>query len=384
MRIELTEDQQMMRETVRQFARAEVAPRAAAIDCSDEFPADLVQRAASLDLLGIVIPERYGGAGLDHVCFALFVEEIAVYSGSLAVILDVHASVGSEPILFAGNEEQKQRYLPDLASGRKLSAFALTEPEAGSDAASLKTLAIRDGDHWILNGTKTFTTNMGVADVYIVMARSDPHSTGARGISAFIIEKGMDGLEFGQPMAKMGLHGSPTGELILHDVRVPAANLLGKEGQGFHIAMQALDRGRIGISAQAVGLARGAMELARNYACERRQFGKAIAEQEGIQFMIADRFTEIEAARLLTLRAAALCDRGQPFTTMASMAKLFSTDVAMRATIDAVQIFGGYGYIKEFPVERYMRDAKATQLYEGTNQIQRLIIARAILAKQSS
>jgi acyl-CoA dehydrogenase len=378
--IELTEEQRMIRDAVRDFARSEVAPRAAAIDHSDEFPSDLVQKAAQLDLLGIVIPEEYGGAGLDHVCFALFVEEIAAESGSLAVILDVHTSVGSEPILFAGTEEQKRRYLPDMAAGRKLGAFALSEPEAGSDAGNLKTTATRDGSGWRLNGTKAFITNMGVADVYIIMARTDPDVTGARGISAFIVEKGTDGLEFGRPMEKMGLHGSPTGEVILHDVLVPEANLLGELHQGFRIAMKALDRGRIGISGQAVGLARGAMDKATKYASERRQFGKAITDQQAIQFMIADRYTEIEAARLLTLRAATLCDRGEPFTRIASMAKLMATDIAMKATTDALQMFGGYGYIKEYPAERYFRDAKATQIYEGTNQIQRIVIARDLLA----
>lgn len=377
--VELTEEQRMIRDAVREFAQAEVAPRAHEIDSLDEFPADLVRKAAELDLLGIVIPEEYGGAGLDHVSFALFVEEIASESGTLAVILDVHTSVGSEPILVVGTEEQKQKYLPPMASGDMLGAFALSEPDSGSDAGSLKTTATRDGDGWRLNGTKTFITNMGVADIYIVMARTNPEERGARGVSAFIVEKGTDGLEFGQPMEKMGLHGSPTGELILRDAYVPAENLLGQENEGFRVAMTALDRGRIGISAQAVGLARGAMDKATAYAAERRQFGKAITDQEAIQFMIADRYTEIEAARLLTLRAATACDQGVPFTRLASMAKLMATDVAMRATTDALQMFGGYGYIKEYPAERYFRDAKATQIYEGTNQIQRIVIARDLL-----
>ncbi len=371
----------MIRDAVREFAQSEVAPRAAEIDETNEFPLDLVRKAAALDLLGIVIPEEFGGAGLDHVCFALFVEEIAAVSGTLAVILDVHTSVGSEPILLFGTEEQKRRLLPDMASGRKLGAFALTEPDAGSDAASLKTSAVRDGQGWRLTGTKTFITNMGVADIYIVMARSNPEISRAAGISAFVVEKGLDGLEFGEPMEKMGLHGSPTGEVILNDVYVPNENLLGEEGEGFRIAMKALDSGRIGISSQAVGLARGAMDLAVDYAKGRRQFGKAITDQEAIQFLIADRYTEIEAAHLLTLRAASDCDRGVSFTRLASMAKLFSTDAAMRATTDALQMFGGYGYIKEYPIERYFRDAKATQIYEGTNQIQRIVIARDLLAR---
>jgi alkylation response protein AidB-like acyl-CoA dehydrogenase len=376
--VELSDEQTMIRDAVRDFARGAVAPRAAEIDRTDEFPADLVQQAAALDLLGIVVPEEYGGAGLDHICFALFVEEIAAVSGSLAVILDVHTSVGTEPILYFGSEEQKQCYLPRLARGEMLGAFALTEPESGSDAANLQTSASRDGSGWILNGTKTFITNVGVADLYVVMARSND-TPGARGISAFLVEKGAPGLSFGSPMHKMGLHGSPTGELVLENVRVPDENLLGAEGEGFKIAMKALDSGRIGISAQAVGLARGALGLAVDYAAERRQFGQPISRFQGIQFMLADMATGIDASRLMTWQAADACDRGLPFTHLAAMAKLMATDTAMRVTIDAIQVFGGYGYTREFPVERFMRDAKATQIYEGTNQIQRIVIARELL-----
>ena len=378
MNLDLTDEQMMIRDLACDFARDVVAPRAGEIDRMDRFPGDLVQRAARLDLLGIVVPAEYGGAGLDHVCFALFVEEIAAVSGTLAVILDVHTSVGTEPIIDFGNEKQKRAYLPKLASGETLGAFALTEPEFGSDAAHLSTSAERRGDEYVLNGTKTFITNVGVADLYIVMARTGG-VPGARGISAFIVEKGTPGLRFGEPMHKMGLHGSPTGELILEDARVPAENLLGGEGQGFKVAMKALDSGRIGISAQAVGLARGALDLAVRYSRERQQFGQAISRFEGLQFMMADMATAIDAARLLTLEAANACDRGVPFTHLAAMAKLLSTDTAMKVTTDAVQIFGGYGYIREFPVERFMRDAKATQIYECTNQIQRLVIARELL-----
>lgn len=378
--VQLTEEQRLIRDAVRDFARSAVAPRAEHIDKSDEFPADLVKKAAELDLMGIVIPEEYGGAGLDHVCFAVFVEEIAAESGTLAVILDVHTSVGSEPILLNGTEEQKRRFLPDMAAGRKLGAFALTEPASGSDAGSLATSATKELGGWRLNGTKTFITNMGVADIYIVLARTDPARPGSRGVSAFIVEKGVEGLDFGRPMEKMGLHGSPTGEIIFRDVFVPEENLLGDVNDGFRVAMQALDRGRIGISAQAVGLARGAMDKATAYASRRFQFGKAITDQQAIQFTIADRYTEIEAARLLTMRAAAACDRGQPLTCLAAMAKLWSTDIAMRAATDALQLFGGYGYIKEYPAERYFRDVKATQIYEGTNQIQRVVIARELLS----
>lgn len=376
--MELTDDQRLIRDAVREFARGAVAPRAAEIDRTARFPADLVRQAAELDLLGIVVPEEYGGAGLDHISFALFIEEIAAYSGSLAVILDVHTSVGTEPILYFGTEEQKRRYLPALAHGELLGAFALTEPESGSDAGSLTMAAERKNGDWVLNGTKTFITNVGEAGLYIVMARTGP-APGSKGVSAFIVEAGTPGVRCGAPMHKLGLNGSPTGELILEDACVPAANLLGKEGEGFKVAMQALDSGRIGISAQAVGLARGALDLAVGYANERHQFGQPIARNQGIQFMVADMATAVDAARLMTWEAAAACDRGVPFTHLASMAKLFATDTAMRVTTDAVQIFGGYGYITEFPVERYMRDAKATQIYEGTNQIQRLVIARGLL-----
>ncbi|HLJ66381.1 MAG TPA: acyl-CoA dehydrogenase [Chloroflexota bacterium] len=378
MRFELSDEQAMIRDAVRDFAQGAVAPRADEIDRSNEFPADLVRQAAQLDFMGISIPERYGGSGLDHICFAILVEEIAAVSGTLAVILDVHTSVGSEPILFFGTEDQKSRYLPKLASGDMLGAFALTEPDAGSDAASLRSTAVRDASGWVLNGTKTFITNVGEADVYIVMARSTD-APRAGGISAFIVERDAPGLRYGEPMHKMGLHGSATGELILEDVRLPGDALLGGEGEGFRVAMKALDSGRIGISAQAVGLARGALDYAVAYARERKQFGQPISRFEGIQFMVADMATAVDAARLMTWEAADACDRGVPFTYLASMAKLMATDTAMQVTTDAVQILGGYGYIKEFPVERFMRDAKATQIYEGTNQIQRIVIARELL-----
>lgn len=378
MNFELSDEQAMIRDAVREFVQGAVAPRADVIDRSGEFPADLVRQAGELDLMGIVVPEEYGGLGLDHICFAILVEEIAAASGTLAVIVDVHTSVATEPILHFGTPEQKERYLPSLAKGEMLGAFALTEPEFGSDASHLKAIAQRRDGHYVINGTKTFITNVGVADLYIVMARTGP-DPGARGISAFIVEKGTPGLQFGAPMHKMGLNGSPTGELILENVEVPLESRLGKEGEGFTVAMRALDSGRIGISAQAVGLAQGALDLAVRYTRERTQFGQVIAQFEGVQFMVADMATAVDASRLLTWEAAAACDRGLPFTQLASMAKLFATDTAMRVTTDAVQLFGGYGYIKEYPVERFMRDAKATQIYEGTNQIQRIVIARDLL-----
>jgi acyl-CoA dehydrogenase len=374
----LTDDQQAIRDAVRDFAQGVVAPRAAAIDHDNLFPRDLVRQAAQLDLLGIVIPAQYGGAGLDHICFALLIEEIAAVSGTLAVILDVHTSVGSEPILDFGTEEQKKTFLPRLARGEWLGAFALSEPDYGSDAANLKTSALSIPGGYRLTGTKTFITNVGEADLYIAMARLDGEP-GARGISAFLVESKMEGVHCGAPMHKMGLRGSSTGELVLDNVEVPADHLLGQPGEGFKIAMKALDSGRIGISAQAVGLARGGLDLATTYSAQREQFGQAIARFEGIQFMIADMATAVDVSRLMTWEAAAACDAGRPFTQLAAMAKLMSTDTAMKVTTDAVQILGGYGYIKEFPAERYMRDAKATQIYEGTNQIQRVVIARELL-----
>jgi alkylation response protein AidB-like acyl-CoA dehydrogenase len=334
-------------------------------------------RAASLGLLGITIPEEYGGGGMDHTAFAILIEEISRFCASTAVIIDVHTSVGMEPILVYGTEAQKQRWLPRLASGELLGAFALTEPGAGSDAASLRTTAKTVDGGYVLNGSKTFITNLGRAGTYIVMARTG--APGATGVSAFVVEAGTPGLRCGRAFDKMGLNGSPTGELHLEDCRVDADALLGREGQGFAIAMSALDAGRIGISAQALGLAEGALEDAIEYLRQRQQFGQPLVEFQGLQFMLADMATQVEAARLLVYRAAALCDAGQPFTREASMAKLFCTDTAMRVTIDAVQLLGGYGYIEEYPMARRMRDAKASQIYEGTNQVQRVVIARQLL-----
>lgn len=380
MNFELSEEHVALRDAVREFAQRAVAPAAASIDRDNLFPTELVRQAADLDLLGIVVPERYGGSGLDHLAFALFIEEISAASGTLGVILDVHTSVGTEPIIAFGNDEQKAKYLPRLARGDILGAFALTEPEAGSDAGSLQATAELRGGEWVLNGTKTFITNVGVAGLYIVMARTGDRP-GSKGISAFLVEADTPGLQCGEPMHKMGLRGSPTGELVLRDVAIPAENMLGGEGNGFTVAMTALDSGRIGISAQAVGLARAALDLATDYAQGRSQFGQPIARFEGIQFLLADMATAIDASRLLAWEAAGACDRGDPFTEIASIAKLMATDTAMHVTTDAVQILGGYGYIKEFPAERMMRDAKATQIYEGTNQIQRLVIAREVLRR---
>jgi alkylation response protein AidB-like acyl-CoA dehydrogenase len=378
MDLALSAEQEQIRTLVRDFAEREVKPRAEAIDRSGEFPRDLVDKAAELGLLGILVPDAYGGAGLDHIAFAIFVEEIAHFCASTAVILDVHTSVGTEPIVLFGNEEQKRRWLPDLAQGRTLAAFALTEPEAGSDAAHLSTTAVRRDGGYVLNGTKIFITNAGEAQVYLVMATTRPGS-GAEGITAFVVSGDNPGLRVGPKFKKMGLNGSAIAEVNLEDCAVSEADRLGDEGQGFRIAMRALDSGRIGISAQAVGLAQGALDDAVAYASERKQFGKPIAELQTIQNKIADMAVKIRAARWMTWKAAALCDAGQPFTREASMAKLFATDAAMDITLDALQVFGGYGYLEDYPMARRVRDAKACQIYEGTNQIQRIVIARELV-----
>jgi alkylation response protein AidB-like acyl-CoA dehydrogenase len=368
-----------IRRLVRNFAEREVKPRAADIDQHSEFPEDLVERAGELGLMGILIPEAYGGAGLDHLAFAIFIEEVAKQCASTAVILDVHASVGSEPITLFASEAQKRRWLPDMAAGKLLGAFALTEPEAGSDAAHLQTTARRRNGGYVLNGTKIFITNAGRAGRYLVMAATEP-GRGAAGVTAFVVSGDNPGLKVGPPFTKMGLNGSPIAEIVLQDCQVGEDDRLGAEGDGFRIAMRALDSGRIGISAQAVGLAQGALDDAVAYAKERRQFGRPIAEQQAIQFKLADIQTGVSAARWLTWKAAARCDAGQPFTRDASMAKLFATDMAMTATLEALQVFGGYGYLEEFPMARRVRDAKACQIYEGTNQIQRIVIARELAA----
>jgi alkylation response protein AidB-like acyl-CoA dehydrogenase len=378
MELSLSPEQEEIRKLVRSFAEREVQPRAEAIDHSGEFPHDLVDKAANLGLLGTLVPEAYGGAGLDHVSFAIFVEEVARFCASTAGILDVHGSVGTEPIILFGNEEQKRRWLPDLAQGRKLAAFALTEPEAGSDAAHLKTTATRGGGGYVLNGTKIFITNAGEAQLYLVMASTQPGS-GADGITAFLVGGDNPGLKVGPKFKKMGLNGSAIAEVSLENCAVDSADRLGGEGQGFRIAMRALDSGRIGISAQAIGLAQGALDDAVAYAKERKQFGKPIADLPTIQNKIADMAVKIRAARWMTWKAAVLCDAGQPFRREASMAKLFATDAAMDITLDALQVFGGYGYLEDYPMARRVRDAKACQIYEGTNQIQRVVIARELV-----
>src|SRR5919109_2587898 len=375
----LTTEQQDIRELARDFAEREVKPRAEAIDHNGEFPRDLLEKAAQLGLMGILVPDAYEGAGLDHLSFAIVIEEVARFCASTAGILDVHGSVGTEPIVEFGSEEQKQRWLPHLAQGKKLAAFALTEPEAGSDAAHLKTTAVRGDGGYVLNGTKIFITNAGEAQLYVLMATTRPGS-GADGITTFLVNGDNPGLKVGPKFKKMGLNGSAIAEVQLDDCHIEEENRLGEEGQGFRIAMQALDRGRIGISAQAVGLAQGALDDAISYARERKQFGKPIAEFQSIQNKVADKAVKVRAARLMTWEAAALCDAGRPFTKEASMAKLFATDAAMDITLDALQVFGGYGYLEEYPMARRVRDAKACQIYEGTKQIQRVVIARELVA----
>ncbi|HEX6548192.1 MAG TPA: acyl-CoA dehydrogenase family protein [Candidatus Dormibacteraeota bacterium] len=373
----LSPDHAALRDAVREFAEAVVKPLAPEVDRDHRFPTEAIQGARELDLLGILVPPEYGGAGLDHVAFTVCIEELAVACASTAVIVDVHTSVACEPILLFGTDEQKRRWLPPMAAGEILGAFALTEPGSGSDAAALKTSARRYGDEYVLSGAKTFITNVGTAGMYIVFARTG--GDGAAGVSAFIVPGDSDGLRVGQVFKKMGLNGSPTGELVLEEVRVPAANLLHQEGRGFTIAMRALDSGRIGISGQALGVAEAAFSESLAYTKERNQFGQPVAEFEGIQFTLADMATRLAAARQMAYHAAALCSAGKPFTREASMAKLFCTDTAMELAIEGVQLAGGYGYVSDYPFERHFRDAKALQIYEGSNQIQRVVIARDLL-----
>ena len=378
-KLDLSAEHAALREAVRDYAQHVVKPRAADTDRLHRFPAEAIEAARELDLMGILVPPEFGGAGLDHLAFTISIEEIAAACASTAVIIDVHNSVAVEPILLFGSDEQRRRWLPPMASGELLGGFALTEPGSGSDAAALKTSARRDGVGWVLNGTKVFISNIGHAGLYTVFARTDADQPRASGVSCFLVPADTPGVKVGQVFAKMGLHGSPTGELVLEDVRVPAEALLHREGAGFEVAMRALDSGRIGISGQALGIARAAVEEAQAYTRERSQFGRPVASFQGVGFMLADLATRLEAARLLAYRAAVLCDQGRPFTREASMAKLFCTDAAMEIAIDAVQLAGGYGYVSDYPFERHFRDAKALQIYEGSNQIQRVVIARELL-----
>lgn len=375
MEFERDTEQLDMQRLVQIFAKEVIAPRAAEIDDKDEFPRDIVRKMGKLGLMGLPIPEEWGGVGADFVSYITAIEEISYASAAVGVILAVHTSVGSFPILYFGTEEQKQKYLRKLATGEFLGAFALTESNAGSDASALQTRAARDGDSYVLNGSKVFITNGGEADVYCVFAVTNP-GRGNRGISAFLVDKDTPGFRVGKKERKMGLNGSATCELLFEDARVPAASRLGAEGEGFSIAMRLLDGGRIGIAAQALGIARAALDAANTYVRTRKQFGQALFQFQGLQFMLADMATKVQAAKWLVYHAAYLKNKGAECSKEASMAKLFASDTAMQVTTDAVQLLGGYGYIKDFSVERYMRDAKITQIYEGTNQIQRIVIAR--------
>ncbi|MFX3624402.1 MAG: acyl-CoA dehydrogenase [Ectobacillus sp.] len=371
-----TEEQNMMRKMVRDFAQNEIAPFIPRME-QGEFPREVLKKMGELGLMGIPIPEEYGGAGMDFISYILAINELSRVSATVGVILAVHTSVGTNPILYFGNEEQKRKYIPKLASGEYLGAFALTEPSAGSDAGSLKTRAVKNGDHYILNGAKVFITNGGEADVYVAFASTNP-AAGTRGISAFIVEKDTPGLIIGKDEHKMGLHGSRTVQLTFEDMKVPAENLLGEEGQGFKVAMANLDVGRIGIGAQALGIAEAALQCANDYAKERHQFGKPISAQQGISFKLAEMATSVEAARLLVYRAASLRAQGLSCGKEASMAKLFASKTAVDVTIEAIQVYGGYGYTKDYPVERYFRDAKVCEIYEGTSEIQRLVISKQL------
>ncbi|MFQ6015672.1 MAG: acyl-CoA dehydrogenase [Anaerolineae bacterium] len=378
MQFALTETQQMIKRTAHEIAQREFAPRAAEIDATGEFPWNHVRVLRDSGFMGMAFPKEYGGGGADHVSHILVKEEISRACLSTCTIMAAHY-LGSLPLMLAGTEEQKEKYLPRLASGEMLAAFGLTEPEAGSDAGAIKTTARRDGEGYVLNGNKAFITNGGVADFYTIFAKTDPEA-GTRGISAFIVEKGTPGFSFGKKENKMGIRASATRELILQDCRVPRENLLGQEGEGFKIALRTLDHTRPGAGAEAVGVAQAALDASLQYARERVVFGKPLVEHQAISFMLADMATEIEAARLLVYRSAAMIDAGvSRFTMESSMAKLFASEVAHRVVNQAVQIHGGYGYMKEYPVERYYRDQRILEIYEGTSQIQRLVIASNLL-----
>jgi alkylation response protein AidB-like acyl-CoA dehydrogenase len=374
----LTDDQVEFRDAIRQIVAERVAPRAAEIDAKAEYPWDVRRLFAEHDLLGLPFPLEYGGTGTGTLMLNVAIEEVARACASSALILMIQ-ELGTLPIQLFGTDELKQRFLPRCASGEWSPAFALSEPEAGSDPGGMITRAVRDGDEWVITGTKNWITNLGIADFYVVFAKTDPQAGRSRGVSAFVVEADRPGFSVGKLEHKLGIKGSPTGQPIFEDVRVPAANLIGEEGRGMHVALGTLDHSRLGVAAQAVGIAQGATDHALAYARERRQFGQSIADFQGIQFKLADMETRTAAARELLYRACAKIDRHEPDAgKYSAMAKLFASDTAMAVTVEAVQVLGGYGYVTEYPVERYMRDAKITQIYEGTNEIQRLVIARAL------
>src|SRR5208283_992238 len=378
MDLELTEAQRGARDVARRFAREKLGAIGVEADRSHRYPAEAIEELSRLGMLGIFLPEQYGGAGLDHVAYSLVLEELAVECASTAVIMSAHCSLASWPILGLGTAKQKDHFLPKIATGSWLGCFALTEPQAGSDAAGQKTRAVLDGDSYVINGTKNFITNGPEAGICIIFANTQPDK-GTKGISAFIAETSSPGFQVTRIEDKMGIHGSHSAQLSFTDLRLPRENLLMGEGDGFKVAMKTLDGGRIGIAAQAVGIGRAALEASLKYAQERQTFGSALASYQAIQWKLADIAVEVDAARLLTLRAAAVKDSGQPCTRQSAMAKLFAAEAAMKAATEAVQIHGGYGYTKDFKVERYFRDAKITEIYEGTSEIQRLVIAGQVL-----
>ncbi|MBE3569217.1 MAG: acyl-CoA dehydrogenase [Bacillales bacterium] len=377
MNFQLSEEHEMIRKMVRDFAKKEVEPTARERDEEERFDRTLFEKMAELGLAGIPWPEEYGGIGSDYLAYCIAIEELSRVDASIGVTLSAHTSLAGWPIYKFGSEEQKQKYLKPMAEGKKIGAYGLTEPGSGSDASAMKTTARRDGDDYILNGSKIFITNGGEADIYVVFAMMEPEKK-HHGISAFIVESGFKGFSVGKKEKKLGIRSSPTTEIIFEDCRVPKENLLGNEGDGFKIAMMTLDGGRNGIAAQAVGIAQGALDAAVAYAKERRQFGKPIVANQGISFKLADMATSVEAARLLTYQAAWLESQGLPYGKASAMSKLFAGDTAMKVTIEAVQVFGGYGFTKDYPVERFMRDAKITQIYEGTQEIQKLVISRML------
>lgn len=376
----LTREQELVKQMASEFVKNEVEPLAAEVDATERFPMETVEKMAKYNMMGMPYPKEYGGAGTDYLSYIIVVEELAKACGTSSVILSAHTSLCSWPIFNFGTEDQKKKYLPDLLSGKKIGAFGLTEPNAGTDAAGQQSIAIKEGDHYVLNGSKIFITNGGVADTFVIFAMTD-RSKGTKGISAFIIEKGMPGFKIGKVEDKMGIRGSSTTELIFEDVKVPVGNLLGKEGKGFKVAMMTLDGGRIGIAAQALGLAEGALEYAIDYMKERKQFGKPLAAFQGLQWYIAEMKVQVDAAKYIVYKAAWKKQEGLPYSVDAAEAKLIAAETAMAVTTKSLQILGGYGFTKDYPLERMMRDAKITEIYEGTSEVQKMVIAGSLLKK---
>jgi len=380
MRLEFNKEQELIRRTVKDFVDTEIIPNAAELMETARFPLDIMKKAGDISLMGMTIPQEYGGSGMDRVSYCLALEELARGNAGIGLTIEAHNSLAVAHIYENGSEKQREKYVPKLASGEHLGAWALTEPGAGSDAAATKTTAVKDGDEYIINGSKTFITNASESAIMVIMAMTDT-SAGAKGISAFIVERGTPGLEFGKDEDKLGLRNSVTSELFFTNMRVPEENRIGPEGTGFIGAMMILDRGRTAVGALSVGCARAALEDSTKYSLEREQFGRPIAKFQAIQWKLAEMATKIEAARSLTLHAAQLEDLGRPFTMEASMAKLYASEIAMWATTEGIQIHGGYGYTKDYSAERYFRDAKLMQIGEGTSEVQRLVIARELLKK---